>query len=948
MSDYFEAAKQLAADLIAAEDPPTVLPENLPCTPLELLIALHAEVRQTMLSDIAYAQRAAARAHMVAETYPTALHYAQAHWSQGSAILYLPNYVGALAHYDAALECYRQACREAAPHAPQRDIRPVHVVRVFCLSELGRYQEAIAAVEAAEQWLHDHPEPYIHLTLLLNRSQLAGSMGNYVEMVILADATIQLAVSLDHTDRAAQGWVNRANGCIMLGRYPEAEIAIQNALDAAIIAEEPLTIARARCCKAWLLHHQGHLFAALTELRAAMPGFEQAPDELAMLLLEEATISAQLRQLPEALSAARQSAMLFARQQMTAYSVNALLTAARIAIEHDQTQTALQILTQAQSQIVAGSNPLIDAEIALVLSLLATHAESGTTLPKRTRNLKHAKKSAATALAILAAARLDLAYAQGRMICAAIDRELGLIERAIEHYRSLLDHHHPAIRMAAFGELGNILPPEQALPLLEEATRLVVQQRRVLPMEEIQARYSSEMAHYHMRLAQCAIDLGQIERAASAIWEAKAGAMLDLRVAGSNNDLAEDAHIAASKAHLARLQRLIQEHTRSASAASHQDQHEQATFHLQQVRHAEAELGICAKELTSYARILADDLGSQPVPTLAAVQATLSPTEVVLEWFQIGDMLYCMLLSKDAPPLVRPITRTRTVVRLIDQWNLVAHRYQGHAQQQSLGHIQQALKPLSDLLLGPWSEHLHVFQKLIIAPCGVLYQLPWVALVAELAAEKHLILTPSAALWAAPIELGITKTGPPRILGYQDDAANYLAHLERELAAIASHVPDAIIISPATTNDLRQSVAPRILHIGSHGTTNTSAPLCSALQLADGPFLLLEAHRLELHGTSLVVLSACETSVRPDHGDMVLALAGAFLCAGSETVIASLWRISDEATAVLMDRLYAWIAQGDTPPAALLKAQHSMRTTYPLDWAAFQCWSGTSQYSGLR
>jgi CHAT domain-containing protein len=90
----------------------------------------------------------------------------------------------------------------------------------------------------------------------------------------------------------------------------------------------------------------------------------------------------------------------------------------------------------------------------------------------------------------------------------------------------------------------------------------------------------------------------------------------------------------------------------------------------------------------------------------------------------------------------------------------------------------------------------------------------------------------------------------------------------------------------------------------------------------------------------LVTLSACETSVRPDHGDMALALAGAFLCAGAQAVMASLWPVSDVATALLMEGFYAAVGPGNDYAAALRQAQQRLRTTYPLDWAAFQIWAG--------
>src|SRR4051812_22578479 len=107
MSNQPPACSTLAEMLVAANDPRPLLPDVLPCPALDLLIALHQEVTRTMLSDLARAQRAAAASQAIVQRFPDdALLHAQAHWSQGSAILYVPNYAAALAHYDAALAWY--------------------------------------------------------------------------------------------------------------------------------------------------------------------------------------------------------------------------------------------------------------------------------------------------------------------------------------------------------------------------------------------------------------------------------------------------------------------------------------------------------------------------------------------------------------------------------------------------------------------------------------------------------------------------------------------------------------------------------------------------------------------------------------------------------------------------------------------------------------------------
>jgi CHAT domain-containing protein len=182
-----------------------------------------------------------------------------------------------------------------------------------------------------------------------------------------------------------------------------------------------------------------------------------------------------------------------------------------------------------------------------------------------------------------------------------------------------------------------------------------------------------------------------------------------------------------------------------------------------------------------------------------------------------------------------------------------------------------------------------------------------------------------------------TATGPALALGAAGDPP--LPAVVHELQAIRQAVPWMQCINPAHVRDLATVDAPALLHIAAHGTTSADAPLLSALELADGPFLLADTLRLNLHGTHLVSLSACETGTLPNQGGMLLALAGAFLCAGAQAVLASLWPVEDEATQYLMAQVYAAIGQGTPLPHALAQAQQAVRAAgydHPFYWAAFQ------------
>jgi CHAT domain-containing protein len=77
---------------------------------------------------------------------------------------------------------------------------------------------------------------------------------------------------------------------------------------------------------------------------------------------------------------------------------------------------------------------------------------------------------------------------------------------------------------------------------------------------------------------------------------------------------------------------------------------------------------------------------------------------------------------------------------------------------------------------------------------------------------------------------------------------------------------------------------------------------------------------LNLQGMDLAVLSACETGLgEVAGGEGVLGLVRAFHVAGARDVVASLWRVDDEATAALMGRFYHKLWADRLPPLEALR-----------------------------
>jgi CHAT domain-containing protein len=108
----------------------------------------------------------------------------------------------------------------------------------------------------------------------------------------------------------------------------------------------------------------------------------------------------------------------------------------------------------------------------------------------------------------------------------------------------------------------------------------------------------------------------------------------------------------------------------------------------------------------------------------------------------------------------------------------------------------------------------------------------------------------------------------------------------------------------------------------------------------DGIFTALEASLLDLIGTDLVVLSACETGVgKTVSGEGVYGLRRALTLAGAESQVLSLWKVDDVATRDLMVSFYRHLLKGEARGEALRSAQLELQgrppTRHPYFWAAF-------------
>ena len=195
-------------------------------------------------------------------------------------------------------------------------------------------------------------------------------------------------------------------------------------------------------------------------------------------------------------------------------------------------------------------------------------------------------------------------------------------------------------------------------------------------------------------------------------------------------------------------------------------------------------------------------------------------------------------------------------------------------------------------------------------------------------------------------------------------------------ALLKLHDDHVLTGANATEAQLKHLHGPRILHVATHGFFLRDQPMAadarkpvgfahdqrpvlvgenpllrSGLALAganvrrsgtndDGILTAFEAAQLDLRGTELVILSACETGVgEVQNGEGVYGLRRALVLAGAQTQVTSLWKVADDATKDLMVDYYRGLLKGEGRSGALREVQKAMIASqdrwHPYYWAAF-------------
>jgi CHAT domain-containing protein/Tfp pilus assembly protein PilF len=288
----------------------------------------------------------------------------------------------------------------------------------------------------------------------------------------------------------------------------------------------------------------------------------------------------------------------------------------------------------------------------------------------------------------------------------------------------------------------------------------------------------------------------------------------------------------------------------------------------------------------------------------------------------------------------------------------------------------KSARELYRMLLEPGARALEKNQTLVIVPDGALFELPFDALVRGdalpgapishqwfVARKWDTVYAPSASVYARlhastreqKYARDLFAVGNPDFTGLSREGSGPLAPLpfaQKELDAIGAKVkPERRTMltgraaSEAAVKQELRTESPRVVHLATHGLVNATEPARSSVALASGDGEDGYFHTLEIISTpttsDLVVMSACESARgRVSRGEGVVGLSRAFLGAGAESVVASLWSVSDESTAELMKVFYDKMFGNKQPASRALREARialldSEKFSHPFFWSPF-------------
>lgn len=949
-------SRELADNLMKAESADAFLRQQTLAPGWQTISALKSEVDRLIGADLNTAQVLAERTDQLAELFGDSVSRAFADAGRARVLHHLGQYAQAKDLYDSAVAALRAA-------RFTNDAAIIEMHRVFALTQMGSYDEALRASRAARRVL-SRGEPAYLAQLETNVGIIYYRLDRYNKALEYYERAREiLASSGDETMRAVID-TNRSHVLMELDRHAEALALLESAALAMQASGQKLWAAQTQFHIAYLQFLRGNYNAALTtHYQAREQLLELGSAQLVAWCNHEiAEILLALNAFDDAAESAAAAQTSFAELGMPYEAAQATFVHALAAIGRQQFEQARNDLNEARRVFAQNNNKPLMALVDTYLAELAIHNNKPS----------EGAQFAASALRVFAQQKLSTRLAYARLLAARAAYEMGDLTKAARMSKTALESveglYSPVVAYQCHHLLGRIERDRKrgslGLNSFRRSVEVIEKMRGGIAADEFKATFLRDKINaYEDAIAAC-LDEGSDEMVVEAfklVESSKSRALADLLaryVRGAVGGGVENATTGPKPETRQQLSKLIEDlNWYSSQAGLAEDKGDQRSAEVaDRYRHAVAR---CERQIAQlFRRIEIEapefaEIQRMQAATVSDLRETLEPGETVIEYFTTGDYLSAFIASRESFNVVRKIASKSEIERVlatlrfqIEKFNYGPDYVEGHFGQLRRG-ANETLHQFYKLVFAPL-EAMLTTERLIVIPHGALHYVPFHALTDGshyLIERFEISYAPSASVFklcrarrdsarnsdlkleiSEMVALGLAEAGTPSI--------------GEEMNALAAIFPDAVLLigDEATRDNLLQA-APggRFLHLASHGYFRRDNPMFSFLKLADSHLHFYNLLDLKLNA-EMVTLSACHTGVNKVFpGDELHGLVRGFLYAGAPSVVASLWAVSDRSTADFMREMYTHIRAGATKRTALRRAQLSIKDAYghPYYWAPF-------------
>jgi CHAT domain-containing protein len=229
---------------------------------------------------------------------------------------------------------------------------------------------------------------------------------------------------------------------------------------------------------------------------------------------------------------------------------------------------------------------------------------------------------------------------------------------------------------------------------------------------------------------------------------------------------------------------------------------------------------------------------------------------------------------------------------------------------------QRQVTVLTDHLMAPLRPYLGD-EDLVVVPTGPLSGVPW-SMLPDLRG-RPVTVSPSATVWLSGRGARLPADNQTTLLV----AGPNLEHAANEVEQLAAIYPEGetLVGENATVESAMKALdGCRVAHFAAHGYHEQDSVLFSRLDLADGPLMAYDIHRLGA-APEHVILASCDVGkVVVRAGDEILGFTAALLYSGTRTVVSSVARVDDHAAVGVMTAYHRSLSGGMAPARALADA----------------------------